>query len=254
VKRRYPIQELIIQQKKSGWHYSIAFIVMLFISFGLGNWYANYKHYNWSKERESLTKQVDRLNEQLALSIKQANDFERASQINKQSEELLKATNQNLQNDINELQTDLSFYRRILGPTRSGSPWVSVAELKWGAKPEKSHYRYRMVLIQTGTNHEWQEGDIQLAVVGLQDNKKAKFFVKNTANSKHSGALEYKFRYFQNLEGDVVLPENFIPQNVEVTLLPSKEGVTQTKETFAWKLEGKDYVENEGKDPTRKST
>lgn len=252
MKRRYQIQELIIQQKKSFWHYGLAFVIMIFVSYGLGNWYANYKHNNWGEEKEKLTKHLEKLNEQVEITAQQVNEFEKANEISKQSIELLKATNQNLQNNINVLQTDLSFYRRILGPTEVGTALVSVAELKWGAKQEKAHYRYRMVLIQSGTNHEWQEGSIQLAVVGLQDNKVAKFFVKNASSTRNGGTLEYRFRYFQNLEGDVVLPEAFIPEHVEVTLLPSKEGVAEIKENFAWKLEGSDYVENKGKEATRK--
>jgi len=254
VKRKYQIQELIIQRKRSTWHYGMAVIFLMMCSYAIGNWYANFNRDNWSSDRDKLTRQLSKLQDQMDISSRQINDFEKVHEINKQTIELLKATNQNLQNNINELQTDLSFYRRIIGPTQSGSSGASVAELKWGHTSEKSRYRYKMVLIQSGTNHEWQDGAIQLAIVGLQDNKVAKFFVKNAA-SKNTHALEYRFRYFQNLEGEVALPENFIPERVEITLLPSKEGVKQLKETFAWKLEGNDYVENQGKEKiTRRST
>lgn len=248
MKRHHRIQELIIQHKRPTWHYLLIFVVAVILSYLLGSWHANFKSGNWVKEKEQLSKQVEKQQNSLEISYQKMLETEKENEINKQTIEMLKVTNQNLQDSLNELQTDLSFYRRIIGPTaQAGAVGTSVSDLKWEGTPEKTRYRYKMVLIQSGTNHEWQEGAIQLVIMGTQDSKVAKFFVKK-AETGNNGGLNYRFRYFQHLEGVVNLPEHFIPERVEVTLFPAKEGAKQFKETFAWKLEGNDYVEDQWKE------
>ncbi len=48
--------------------------------------------------------------------------------------------------------------------------------------------------------------------------------------------LDFSFRYFQNLEADLVLPEGFAPQRVIVKLTPKGKAVKAVEESFAWRV------------------
>ena len=55
---------------------------------------------------------------------------------------------------------------------------------------------------------------------------------KLMGNSKPD--LNLRFKYFQTIEGDMVLPEGFIPSSVSVDLKPSGRGQNSISQTFNW--------------------
>jgi hypothetical protein len=51
-----------------------------------------------------------------------------------------------------------------------------------------------------------------------------------------SRVLNFSFRYFQELEAEVELPAQFVPQKLQVEVRPTKGG-TPIRQSYPWKLE-----------------
>ena len=51
-----------------------------------------------------------------------------------------------------------------------------------------------------------------------------------------SRVLNFSFRYFQELEAEVELPGQFVPQTLQVEVRPAKGG-TPIRQSYPWKLE-----------------
>ncbi len=69
-------------------------------------------------------------------------------------------------------------------------------------------------------NDRLVRGRVKLFVEGLQDN--APKTLELSALSENSvKELSYRFKYFQSLEGDLVLPSGFRPTRATAQILPS---------------------------------
>ena len=66
-------------------------------------------------------------------------------------------------------------------------------------------------------------GIIEMEVEGLEDGKPKVLLFKKLAEG-NSKVLNYKFRYFQNVEGEIWIPPEFEPKKVRVLLKPQGKG------------------------------
>ena len=55
------------------------------------------------------------------------------------------------------------------------------------------------------------------------------------AKTRADGQLPFQFRYFQNLEQDVVLPEGFEPRAVNVEVRSPRQ--TPVRESYPWQVQ-----------------
>ena len=77
------------------------------------------------------------------------------------------------------------------------------------------------------------KGYARVAFEGVQNGVQ----VEHTLHKVTGGALDklkLRFKYFQNIEGEIVLPEGFLPSRVIVDVVPSGKGLTRLKKTFDW--------------------
>jgi hypothetical protein len=77
-------------------------------------------------------------------------------------------------------------------------------------------------------------GVLQIDIEGLRNNE-AKVLGLHEVSEKRVKELEYNFRYFQNMEGDIQLPEGFKPQRVTIKVVPrSRSDQEPFEKTFDW--------------------
>ena len=85
-------------------------------------------------------------------------------------------------------------------------------------------------------NDRVTRGRVELAFDGVQDGEVIVLELGDVtpAESRRS-ALEYKFKYFQTLTGDLLLPEGFTPRKVVVTATPTgkKQAVLEQIENWS---------------------
>jgi hypothetical protein len=54
-------------------------------------------------------------------------------------------------------------------------------------------------------------------------------------NARADGQLPFQFRYFQNLEQDIVLPEGFEPRAVNVEVRSAR--LAPVRESYPWRVQ-----------------
>ncbi|MNV49012.1 hypothetical protein D3C71_1409470 [compost metagenome] len=92
-----------------------------------------------------------------------------------------------------------------------------------------------MVLTQNLNRGAISQGQMRFSVEGVKDGKLTTVSWDDLHQRKSVPGQEYSFRYFQQLDGSVMLPRDFTPQRVRVSLSGPGGGATQT---FDWKLAG----------------
>lgn len=130
---------------------------------------------------------------------------------------------------IQQLNKTTAFYRSIMSPedTMIG---LNVQNLHITPLKIANTYRLSWVLIQAGRNKSFIKGDLKLNVSESLNNAGAKAVIgaKNTVTKK------FKFRYFQEFEVDISLPEKFNPAQVQIIATSHGKNSQKIIRKFTW--------------------
>lgn len=140
-----------------------------------------------------------------------------------------------LQDKILEQQEELGFYEGIVGPNKPAGLRVQDFELAPGA--DGSAYRVHLVLAQALSNDRRVSGYVELMVQGVADGEMRTLGLHDLASEGHkNGRLDFSFRYFQNLQANLVLPDGFEPSLVVVKLTPKGKLEKIVEKTYEWPI------------------
>ena len=139
------------------------------------------------------------------------------------SEQISRAANLEVQETLAErdeeiaaLRADVAFYERLVGATgqRRGLT-VHAAQFQ----PEAGgSWRYTLTLTQNLNRGAISAGRLRFAVEGVADGALKTVDWDTLRQADNAPGQAYSFRYFQKLDGSIVLPAGFTPQRVRVTL------------------------------------
>jgi hypothetical protein len=137
-----------------------------------------------------------------------------------------------LQAQIQKQSEDIAFYRGIVGD-QTGGLRVQDFGLFPGAAP--GDFSVRVVLAQALRDGRRVSGTVELTIAGERDGERE---VMDLGELVVDGPdrLQFSFRYFQNLEASLRLPNGFAPQSVTVRVRPKGKGVEPVEASFDWEL------------------
>ena len=97
-------------------------------------------------------------------------------------------------------------------------------------------FRYTVVLTQVLKNDRLARGSVKLFIEGLEGNElKTLDLAALSENSVKE--FDYRFKYFQNLEGDLILPKSFKPMRATAQILPQGRQADMIEKTIDWPTE-----------------
>jgi hypothetical protein len=103
----------------------------------------------------------------------------------------------------------------------------------------EQHYRLRLVLVQSMRQEAVVSGAVVVQIEGVRDNKPEQLALTTIAqpapNARADGQLPFQFRYFQNLEQDIVLPAGFEPRAVNVEVRSGR--LAPVRESYPWRVQ-----------------
>ncbi|MEE8428114.1 MAG: DUF6776 family protein, partial [Gammaproteobacteria bacterium] len=142
---------------------------------------------------------------------------------------------QKMEYDVLRQQEELAFYRGIVAPaqTKTGLRIQSL-EVIPGVAP--LHFRYSLLLTQVTRNNRHIQGVAKIKVNGSQAGVPKSLSLAEVSPSKRKN-WNFRFRYFQSLEGELQLPVDFEPETVQVEVQPADQTKPSLTRTFAWLLD-----------------
>lgn len=138
-----------------------------------------------------------------------------------------------LQAKIQEQRDAIAFYRGIVSPS-DGNSGLRVQDLKLTRGKVEREFNVRLVLIQAMKHDRKVSGDVNLTIAGDQGGieKTYEFVELLPANAERSWA--FSFRYFQDFDRLVVLPDGFTPERINVEVRSRTRSISSIEESFAW--------------------
>ncbi len=135
--------------------------------------------------------------------------------------------------EIAGLRADVAFYERLVGST-SQRKGLNAHTVEFSPEAAGS-WHYNVVLTQNLNRGAISQGQMRFSVEGVKDGKLTTVSWDDLHQQKGAPGKDYSFRYFQQLDGSVMLPRDFTPQRVRVSLTGPGGSAAQT---FDWKLAG----------------
>ena len=171
-------------------------------------------------------------------SNRRVTELEQRIAILKRSDEISREANKSLQGELAEreeeisgLRADVAFYERFVGSAgpRRG---LTIHTIELAPMTSSSGWRFNVTLTQNLNRGSISEGKLTLAIEGTEADKLKELSWDALRKQSNASPIDYSFKYFQRLEGEVVLPATFKPLRVKV-FVQSKDG-TRTEQSFNW--------------------
>ena len=133
----------------------------------------------------------------------------------------------------NELRRELSFYQKVMAPELEEEGFT-IESLNIEGTNSTNFFRFALVVMQRDKRKNYVKGQAKLALVGSQSGKPKRLDLLELASL--GDKVEFSFKYFDVIEGEVVLPEGFVPEKVVVNtqLADAKWGKGSLQRTFDW--------------------
>ena len=215
------------------------------LAIGLGLWLLSLVAvYSWatlraapglSKAQESLTVNTERATRSEAL-VKQLRQnvatLRRSDQISRSANTELQASLAEREEEVSGLRADVAFYERLVGATgqRRG---LAVHEALFTPE-DGGTWRYTVTLTQNLNRGAISKGEARISLEGVSGGRLRTLRWEDLLQKPGAPGQAFSFRYFQQLEGSVILPAGFTPQRVRVQLRSDGSTVDQA---FPWQAE-----------------
>ena len=136
------------------------------------------------------------------------------------------------QEEIAGLRADLAFYSRLTdGHSKPEGLSVHGIHLKSGASPHV--YNFTATLTQTLKSGEVSSGHLRVSVSGVRAGKLVTLAWAEVAPNQDASGLAFSFKYFQQVAGTLMLPEDFTPNRIRVEAGVGGDN-GRTEQEFAW--------------------
>ena len=137
---------------------------------------------------------------------------------------------------IADLEEELRFYQSLMAPGEIAQG-LSLRAIELVARQEPGRYAYRIVVQQEARKHELLKGNLYVEVVGLLGEEQVIYPLSELSADLEEAEVALRFRYFQSIEGELVLPEGFEPKGVSVVAVVSTPRKAEAREQFPWQLQ-----------------
>ncbi len=140
------------------------------------------------------------------------------------------------ESEIAELRQKVSFYRGIMAP-EDGSGGVSISNFSIFETSGARRYQYKLLVQQSAVRHQLVTGTVNFTVVGKVGGQAQRYTLNDLSSEGNSPLIPLRFKYFQNIEGELQLPEGFEPEGVELSLKSNRRKGFSIDQRYGWLIQ-----------------
>ena len=99
---------------------------------------------------------------------------------------------------------------------------------------DEREYNIRLVLIQAMKHDRRVSGEVELVVEGTENGEQKSYSYADLLPADADETWAFSFRYFQDFDRQVVLPDGFTPERVSVHVESRTRSIDSIDEDFSW--------------------
>jgi hypothetical protein len=212
---------------------AVAILVGLYAAFEYGRYYAGYSVLSVIQERERLNDSINQLkasNQTLQTRIIALDTLNAG---HSREDQVVSRTIGELQAQVARQTEELAFYRAVVA---EGAPpiGVRVGTVRLAASKPPGSFLAHVSLVRAGKTDGMTTGTVDLTIDGQDPKGKAVTLDGKTLAGSGDPDVTYDFRYYQDLEQTVTLPEGFHPEHLTVEVSSTRKDIAPLSQTFPW--------------------
>ena len=211
----------------------LAILVGAYLIFEFGRIQANYNIVDAVAEQQAFLGEIDALEQQIVELKQEIALLETHRDVEREAYHVVETDLTDLQRKIQEQQDAIAFYRGIVSP-KDGGRGLRVQDLKLTRGKEERHYNVRLVLVQVMQHDRSVKGQVGFTVEGSQDGVSTTYELNQLLPDDGSSSWPFAFRYFQDFERELILPDGFMPEKINVEVISNTKSIASVEESFDW--------------------
>lgn len=237
--QRKPAEEYVVIRHRPGYRLRRTAILLIFTvvaaiaGYATGLAQGGFRFSSAEESNQVLEDEVEALREDYRKARQQLINLERGRVIDEQALNQARKTIVELETRIVSLQSDLTFYKNIMAPSET-SKGLQVDSFTLVPARNRDSYDFKLVLTQVGNNKSYISGVVAVNVIGLRDEEKEVIALRDLSEDIADLGVKFRFRYFQDVEGSLKLPEEFEPLEIQVVAQAEGRKSSQAERTFNW--------------------
>lgn len=214
----------------------IVFAVLLggYLTFEFGRIQASYNVVDAEQERSAYEDHILELESQIIALKEEVALLETHRDIDREAYKDVEASLADLQRKIQEQRDAIEFYRGIISPA-DGGRGLRVQDLKLASGNGEREYNVRLVLVQVKQHDLSVKGQVEFTVDGAQDGEPKTYSLDQLLPADEDSNWPFSFRYFQEFERQLILPEGFEPERINVEARSHTKSIASVKQSFRWR-------------------
>lgn len=161
---------------------------------------------------------------------------EQAGTVDQQALDSVQQTIAAQREKISQLEEDVLFYKQIMSPENNENGLV-IGQLDLVATDTPGVIRYRMELKQQGNNESVISGHANVNILGMRNDQEISIPLSELSATALDEDIRLQFRYFQNIEGELMLPDDFEPTKVQIMAVSEGNNAKSVQKSFGWLVE-----------------
>ncbi len=164
--------------------------------------------------------------------------LERSSQMDQRATVEVQSTITGLRQRIAQLEEDIVYYRGVVAEETEHTGLV-IGQFDISATGVPGRYRYKLVMRQQDADGDtFLTGHANINLIGTGSNGQVVYPLRELSDDEDELDIRLRFKYFQNIEGELALPEGFEPDRVQIAALSVEPVEKNINQNFSWVVEG----------------
>ena len=176
---------------------------------------------------------IAELEEQIIVLKQEVALLETHREVDREAYELVEDRFAELEQKIQEQSEAIAFYRGIVSP-KDGGRGLRLQDLKLTRGREERHNNVRLVLLQVKHNDRSVKGEVAFSLAGELDGVATTFSLEQLIPEDANGSWPFAFRYFQDFDRELVLPEGFMPEKINIEVISRTKSIAIIELSFDW--------------------
>lgn len=212
---------------------AVAVVIGTYLVFEMGRLRADYNIVATSIEKQELHDVISGLEEQIVALKQEIALLETHREIDREAYHVVEGNLTELERKIQEQSDAIAFYRGIVSP-KDGGRGLRVQDLKVTQGKDDRHYHLRLVLVQTLQHDRTVKGEVAFSLDGALDGVATTYQLEALLPAETNSSWAFSFRYFQDFDRELVLPNGFVPEKINVEVVSQTKSIASVKQSFDW--------------------
>jgi hypothetical protein len=164
--------------------------------------------------------------------------LDRSSVMDQRATEEVHSTIVTLQERVAQLEQDIVYYRQVVSD-ETGETGLVISQLDIATTSTAGVYSYKLVLRQLDADGDsYLIGFVTINLVGSQGEDQMIVPLREVSQEQELLDIRLRFKYFQNIEGSLSLPDGFVPERVQIAAVSTEPVEKDINQDFSWVVEG----------------